>query len=93
MAVGCRKLRMASTWMFVPDLNVPGVTIRRARSCFGNSRASAAISARSFHVGLGRPACRRNTAISRRSTNISTSFDADDRANSTNQDKAITKKR
>jgi hypothetical protein len=59
----------------------------------GNSLASAAITARSLHIGPGRPTWRRNTATSCRSTNISTSFDADDRANSANHDKTVTKNR
>jgi len=75
------------------DNSVPGVTIRCARSCFGNNRASAAITALSLHVGFGGPACRRSTVVSCHSTNISTSFDAGDRANSTNQDKTVTKHR
>jgi len=41
----------------------------------------------------GRLTCRLGTAISCRSTNISTSFDADDRVNSTNQNKTVTKNR
>jgi hypothetical protein len=67
--------------------------MRCAHKYFGNSLANAAITARSLHVDLGRPAWRRNTATSYRSTNISTSFDADDRANSTNHDKTVTKNR
>ena len=49
------------------------------------------MTARSLQVG--QPTRRRTTAISRRGTNISTSFDTDDRANSTNLGKTVTKNR
>jgi hypothetical protein len=64
---------------------VPGVTIRWSRSRLGNSRASAASSARSAQSSLGRTTCRRSTATSCRSTSISTSLEASLRVRSTNQ--------
>ena len=66
--------------------NVPGVTIRWARSAFGSIRASAARTARSGQDRRGLGLFRRSTATSCRNASISASFDADDRANRASQD-------
>jgi len=73
---------------------------RRPRSCARYKRAGAlaavaraAITARPIQVGFGRPACRRSTATSWRSTSISVSFDAEVRASSTNHDETFTNTR
>ena len=73
--------------------SVPGVTIRHARSAFGKTRASAAGSARSVQDKCGRGLARRSTATACRSTSISASLDADDRASSASQDTTITSSR
>lgn len=64
--------------------NVPGVTIRQPRNRFGSSRVKADRIARSAQVTFGDDTFRRNTVTLWRSTRISASFDADDRASSAN---------
>lgn len=64
---------------------MPGVTIRCIRSCLGSSLVKAAIMARSAQSGFGRATWRRRTAISCRSTKISTSFEVPLRASSVSQ--------
>jgi len=65
--------------------SVPGVTSRPIGIDAGSRRAKAASTARSAQSSLGRGFCRRSTATSWRSTSISASFDAADRASSANQ--------
>jgi hypothetical protein len=60
-------------------IRVPGVTIRRPRSVFGSSLASAASTARSGQRTHGFQFPRRNTATSWRNASNSASFDADER--------------
>jgi len=73
--------------------NVPGVTIRHVRSAFGKTRASAASTARSVQDKCGLGSARRSTATSCRSTSISASLDADDRASNASQDTTVTSSR
>jgi hypothetical protein len=65
--------------------SVAGVAIRCSRKCFGSSRTSAVITARSAQSGFGRVTWRRWTAISCRSTKISTSLAVSLRASSATQ--------
>jgi len=73
--------------------NVPGVTIRHVRSAFGKTRASAASTARSVQDKCGLGLARRSTATSCRSTSISASLNADDRASNASQDTTVTSSR
>jgi hypothetical protein len=73
--------------------SVPGVTIRRARSGFGRTRASAASTARSLQDRLGLGVARRTTATSCRSASISASLDEEDRASNASQDTTVTSSR
>ena len=73
--------------------NVPGVTIRRARSAFGRTRASAASTARSLQDRWGLGVARRSTATSCRSASISASLDEEDRASNASQDTTVTSSR
>ena len=73
--------------------SVPGVTIRRARSAFGRTRASAASTARSVQDRCGLGVARRSTATSCRSASISASLDEEDRARSANHDTTVTSSR
>jgi hypothetical protein len=59
---------------------VPGVTIRCSRRGLASRLVKAAITARSAQSGFGRVTWRRKTAISCRSTKISTSLDVSLRA-------------
>ena len=73
--------------------SVPGVTIRRARSAFGSTRASAASTARSLQDRCGLAVVRRSTATSCRSTSISASLDEEDRVSSASHDTTVTSSR
>jgi hypothetical protein len=64
---------------------VLGDTSRSRRSPMGSSLLSAPRTARSTQVKVGRGLCRRSTATSCRSTRISTSLAASDRASSASQ--------
>ena len=70
--------------------SVPGVTIRRARSAFGRTRASAASTARSVQDRRGLGFARRSTATSCRSARISASLDEEDRARKVSQVNTVT---
>jgi hypothetical protein len=60
---------------------------------FGKTRASAASTARSVQDKCGLGLARRSTATSCRSTSISASLDADDRASNASQDTTVTSSR
>jgi len=73
--------------------SVPGVTIRHDRNAFGSTRASAASKALLLQDKCGPGFARRRTATSCRSTSISASLDAEDRASSASHDTTVTSSR
>lgn len=73
--------------------NVPGVTIRQARSPLGMILASAARMARSAQDMCGPGLDRLSTATSCRSASVSTSLADEDRASSASQDSTVTSSR
>lgn len=80
---GCVHLRATMRWCQAGS--VRGETIRCSRNGRGSSLANAASTAGSAQSGFGAGSWRRSTDISCRSTRISTSFAADDRAGRTSQ--------
>jgi hypothetical protein len=77
--VGEGWVHFLATSRWCRRIRVPGVTIRRPRSVFGSSLASAASTARSGQRKHGFQFPRRNTATSWRNASNSASFDADER--------------
>jgi hypothetical protein len=71
--------RRATSWRCQRS-SVSGLTARFVQAVRGTTRLSAANSARSARVRLGRPACRRSTASSCRRSRISNSFERRGRA-------------